>query len=330
MSKISVILAAYHGEAFIGEQLKSLFAQTRPPDEIVIGDDSADNATHLAIEAVKHEYKGELRYIKNVPRLGFRQNFVNLAREATGDMIFFCDQDDVWLPEKIEFLFGCLEQDPDVQVVVCNSEMVDAELHPYHRTVQDWIVDSPPKMDEINAGRGLSPLLNQTVMFYGHNMAMKRTFLERFLQIPQDYPSHDLWLAQTGVLSGSLRYYDRVMTKFRVHTKNVTTPIVPVKKNWKERLQEVCKSSEEIFFLFCRATQLMQFAEVYPDVPNLPVLKEFYAFYAFRTALLQKKRFIRLFFILFCFRIYLRNGSGIRSMIRDWIARERVNQKSSH
>ncbi|MDD7752152.1 MAG: glycosyltransferase, partial [bacterium] len=88
MNKISIVIAAYHGEKYIGEQLKSLFKQTRIPDEILIGDDSSDDKTFLAVEAVRSHYTGELKYFRNTPRLGVVQNFVHLAKAATGDFIF--------------------------------------------------------------------------------------------------------------------------------------------------------------------------------------------------------------------------------------------------
>ena len=202
MTKISVIIAAYHGEKYIGEQLESLFRQTRIPDEIIIADDSHDDKTFLAVEAVRFHYTGELKYFRNTPRLGVVQNFVHLAKMATGDLIFFCDQDDIWLPEKIEKLTAVLDQDPSSQVAVCNSEMVNADLNSLHETLLDGITDFHKKMEQINQGKGFFPLLNQSVGFSGHNMVIKRSFLNIFTSIPSAYRAHDLWIEHSSGFLG--------------------------------------------------------------------------------------------------------------------------------
>lgn len=326
--KISVILAAYHGEAYIGEQLKSLFTQTRPPDEIVIGDDSADDATHLAIESVKHEYNGELRYIKNEPRRGFLQNFVNLAREATGDMIFFCDQDDVWLPGKIEFLSGYLEQNPDVEVVACESEMVDAERKPYNRTVLDWVSDLPQKTAEINAGGGIQYILNSTILFSGHNMAIRRSFLPLFLQITDIYTYHDYWIALVGIYFGSFRFINKVFTQFRVHSTNAVTPFLRENNQtlW-SRFQNICKSSDDIFRIETLLGEFYKFAQSHSDNPNFRMVKNSYIFYSIRAKILRKNRFVRWFFLLIYGPVYFSRGTGLRSFIRDFLASEIREQR---
>ena len=324
--KISVVIAAYHGEKYIGEQLKSLFSQTRLPDEILIGDDSEDDATFQAVEAVKNQYTGKLRYIRNPERLGFKLNFVNLAREAKGDFIFFCDQDDVWLPEKIETLAGILENDPGCQIAVCNSEMVDSELHSLHETMLSGIPDFQRKMDSINAGRGVEPLLKQTIGFAGHNLAIKRSFLPIFLQIPGCYRYHDLWLLQCAVLFGVLRYVDKILTLYRLHGNNVSAPCVQkVKKSLLHRFGEIRQSSCDVFYFANQLRWLADFLErTAPDNPNGELLAGYCRYFNWRAEMLQMPYFRRLLSIVghpLHQRDHFRFGFGMRSMIRDLIAR---------
>ena len=103
--KISVIIAAYKGEKFIKEQLLSLCRQTRLPDTVLIGDDSGDDqGTFEAVQEFRREQipPFELKFFHNQNPSGVNSNFRNLAEKAEDDIIFFCDQDDSWLPEKIE------------------------------------------------------------------------------------------------------------------------------------------------------------------------------------------------------------------------------------
>ena len=88
---ISVVIAAYCGERFIAEQLRSLYRQTLPPDEILIGDDSDDDLTERTAAETFAESPCTVKWIKNPTRLGCPRNYANLAEKASGDLIFFCD-----------------------------------------------------------------------------------------------------------------------------------------------------------------------------------------------------------------------------------------------
>ncbi|MBQ9338279.1 MAG: glycosyltransferase [Lentisphaeria bacterium] len=325
-NRITVILAAYRGEKYIGEQLQSLFTQTRVPDEILIGDDSDTDATFQAVEAVKDRFPGEFHYIRNPQRLGFMRNFLHLAERSKGDLIFFCDQDDVWLPEKIETLTAILENDPPAQVAVCNSEMVDAELHPLHETMLSGIPDLQDRMAEINAGSGFEPILKRTIPFAGHNLAMKRSFLPVFRQIPDSYRYHDLWILQCAAVSGVLRYVDKVLTLYRLHGQNASAPCVQkVKKNFLHRFNEIRKSSGDIFSI---ARQMNDFADFMerncPENPNRELLSAYCRYFNWRAELLAMPYFRR--WLTICFhpwrlRDHYRYGFGSRSLVRDLIVK---------
>ena len=329
-NKVSVVIAAYHGEKYIGELLESLFRQTRVPDEILIGDDSSDDKTFQAVEAVRSHYVGELKYMRNTPRLGFVQNFVHLAQRAAGDIIFFCDQDDVWLPEKIEKLAAVLEQDAGCQVAVCNSEMVDAELNSLHETLLDGISDFHEKVKLINQGKGFFPLLNQTIGFSGHNMAIKRSYLNILTAIPPVYRAHDLWMEHSAGLLGVLRYLDEVLTLYRVHANNTSSPCVQaVKKNLLHRFREIWATSDDIFYIAGLLKSFVRFSEDYPDNPNRPLLMAYSRYFSRRAELLKLPRFYRLLNMsIHPVRLleHFRYGFGMRSLVRDLIVRPDVPQ----
>lgn len=324
MSKISVIIAAYHGEKYIGEQLESLFRQTRVPDEILIGDDSADDKTFQAVEAVRSHYAGDLKYFRNAPCLGVVRNFVHLAEMAAGNIIFFCDQDDVWLPKKIEKLTAVLEKDASCQVAVCNSEMVDAELNSLHETLLDGISDFHEKMKLINQGKGFFPLLNQTIGFSGHNMAVKKEFLHIFSSIPENC-LHDLWLQYCSGFLGVLRYVDEVLTLYRVHANNTSSPCVQaVKKNLLHRFREIWATSDDIFYIAGLLKSFVLFSESYPDNPNRPLLLAYFRYFSRRAELLKLPRLYRMIKMSqHPVRLldHFRYGFGMRSLVRDLIVR---------
>lgn len=106
--KISVAMTTYNGEKYLREQLDSLYSQTRIPDEIIVTDDlSSDNTVKILEEYKKN--KG-LKYFINEKRLGVNKNFEKSVGLCSGDYISFCDQDDIWFPEKIKKIYLKLKE----------------------------------------------------------------------------------------------------------------------------------------------------------------------------------------------------------------------------
>ena len=117
-------MATYNGEAFLPTQLASLVAQTRQPDELVISDDGSTDGTIAVIEAFAWTAPFQVVILKDQPRLQYRGNFMRAARRCTGDWIAFCDQDDVWHPERIARSVAALEADDDVLLATHNARII--------------------------------------------------------------------------------------------------------------------------------------------------------------------------------------------------------------
>lgn len=98
--KISVAIATYNGEKYLREQLDSLYSQTIKPDEVVVVDDCSSDGTSMILEEYRQRYG--LRFFINSNNLGVNRNFEKAIRNCTGDYIAISDQDDVWMPNKIE------------------------------------------------------------------------------------------------------------------------------------------------------------------------------------------------------------------------------------
>ena len=100
---ISIALCSYNGAQFIAEQLLSILQQTRKPDEIIVFDDaSQDKTVEIARRVLELHQGSDVRWAVNVnPRnVGVSKNFSQSAQATTGDVVFLCDQDDIWLPEQ--------------------------------------------------------------------------------------------------------------------------------------------------------------------------------------------------------------------------------------
>jgi len=128
---ISVILATYNGEKYISEQLGSVLDQTVLPDEIIIGDDASGDHTVQAVKEVLEKKNADGRVkvtvLQREQNLGYRENFFRLISEAKGDLIFLCDQDDIWASDKIESMVRFFDTHPEGKALSTSFHVIDGE-----------------------------------------------------------------------------------------------------------------------------------------------------------------------------------------------------------
>ena len=131
-AKISLAMATYNGAAFIYEQLTSILGQTRRIDEVVICDDgSTDETPQLVNEFIRvHGLEGSWFFHVNEQNKGAAVNFVDCALLTKGEVIFYCDQDDIWYSDKVEHMLDILEQWPDIKLLSCDSAIIDEKGTP--------------------------------------------------------------------------------------------------------------------------------------------------------------------------------------------------------
>ena len=122
-------MATYNGQTYIHEQLQSLADQTHLPDELVIGDDGSTDETLNIIEDFRAHSPFPVRIHQNEKNLGYARNFLATAKRCQGDWIAFCDQDDVWLPDKIADVVNAIFQSPGCNMVLQNAWLCDNALN---------------------------------------------------------------------------------------------------------------------------------------------------------------------------------------------------------
>ena len=123
---ISVAMTTYNGERYIKEQLESIINQTRKVDEIIIFDDcSKDKTVQIIREAIK-ETEIKIFLTVNEKNVGYIENFRRAIEKSTGDYIFLCDQDDVWMNDKVEKMLDIMEK-YDIRVLFTQYDMIDSK-----------------------------------------------------------------------------------------------------------------------------------------------------------------------------------------------------------
>lgn len=124
--KISVVLTTFQGEKYILEQLESIRNQTMKPDEVLIRDDNSLDSTRKKVEQYVKKYNlVNWKIIENVENIGWKINFKKGISEATGDIIFLCDQDDIWMQTKIEEMVNIHQQNPKIELLVSKFITID-------------------------------------------------------------------------------------------------------------------------------------------------------------------------------------------------------------
>ena len=125
--RIEVLLCTYNGARFVAAQIESILAQTRPVDLLSIYDDASTDATMAVVEtiAAAHRRCGrapEIRLQVRERNLGYGRNFWNAIGRSQGDLLFLCDQDDVWHPSKVALLESVFD-DPHVGLAFSDGDI---------------------------------------------------------------------------------------------------------------------------------------------------------------------------------------------------------------
>ena len=206
MDKVSIAIATYNGAKALREQLDSLYNQTVQPDEIFVSDDCSNDGTVEILEEY-HRTKG-LKYTVNEHNLGFNKNFENALKNTTGEFIMICDQDDIWMPEKVEVLLKAIKKHDCTKPVLVTS------------TTKDY-------MDGKVIRDNTRPRMSWLQMLYGNNTQGCCTILNRVLlnkALPIDVPKGSLYDGYLGMIAGMTGEWENIGTPlmyYRHHANNV-------------------------------------------------------------------------------------------------------------
>lgn len=213
---ISVCIPTYNGEKFILEQLKSILCQIGPDDEVIISDDSSLDKTVEIIESINDE---RIKILKNNKFHSPIFNLENALKQAKGDVIFLSDQDDIWLPNKVETIMNLLKEN---NCVLSDATIINAEGSIMHQS-----------FFQLNHTR--QGLLNNLIKngFIGCCMAFDRTVLDRSLPFPSKIGMHDWWIGLVAEKSSKVYFCRQPLIYYRRHGANASvsseksrTPII--------------------------------------------------------------------------------------------------------
>mgnify|MGYP003312018520 CR=1 FL=1 len=287
---IDILLALYNGEKFLAEQIDSILSQTFTDWHLIICDDgSEDNSYKIASEfAMKFPEKIKV-YKNDTPSGSAQANFMGMLKYVEADYIMFSDQDDVWLPEKIEKTFKKIKQiesSEDLPLLV-HSELsiADRNMNVIHKRFTHY--------------QGLNPVLNNLNRLLVQNnvtgctIMMNREMLEIIRNVPPEKMlMHDWWFALVAAAFGKIAFVETPLILYRQHDGNQLGAVNNRSIKGAFRIiRERCRTQKRVSVTYKQAEN---FCEYYKDMlseQNLDCIKDY-------LKIPEKNKLVRVFSLI--------------------------------
>ena len=216
---LSVVMTSYNGGRFIRQQLESLAAQTLLPHELVVCDDGSTDDTLAIVAAFQRVAPFLVNIQRNPVRLGYAENFLHGCTLAAGQLIAFCDQDDVWLPAKLERCVAAFTADDRVLLAIHSATVVDDALRPRGFGKPDFAVSSvlAPSGGELDFS------LPGFAMVFSRSLVRAAPASERArdgMKAGRPLMAHDQWIVFLARSSGRVAHLADRLVLYRQHGGN--------------------------------------------------------------------------------------------------------------
>lgn len=214
--KIDILLATYNGEKYLKEQLDSILNQTYKNIRIIISDDGSKDSTLEILEEYKNKDERIIVY-EQKENLGVVKNIEFLLKKVEAPYYMLSDQDDYWLPNKVEeSLRKLLSEKADL--VFGDLEVVDENLNTMYKSFNDYMLLTR-KIEKYIKDYKVNYLYNCVT---GCTVLAKKETIEKIVPLPTNSKRviHDYWIGLMVVLNGKLAYMSEKYIKYRQHGNN--------------------------------------------------------------------------------------------------------------
>ncbi|WP_187976714.1 glycosyltransferase family 2 protein [Mycetocola sp. JXN-3] len=218
---ITVVVCTFRGTEYLRAQLESIRAQSVPPAEVIVSDDAShDGTVELAREVLGAEGSDPIphRIIVNDPGLGTAENFRRAVLGARTDLVALSDQDDVWLPDRLERALERHAADPDLELLFGDARLVDAAGTDLGLGLFETLAISAAERTLILEGRGFDVLLRRNLAT-GATVTLRRRLVEWAGPVGTDW-LHDEWWAILAASRGRIGFTTAALINYRQHGKN--------------------------------------------------------------------------------------------------------------
>jgi glycosyltransferase involved in cell wall biosynthesis len=289
--KISVAMASYNGANFILEQLDSIINQTRKVDEIIICDDgSSDNTFDIVTDYIKdNQLENLITLVKNEKNLGYASNFFKAISMTTGDYIFFSDQDDIWVKDKVSNMIEVMEDNEKIDLLCSEFETFissDDAPRPSHEATKSFT----------NNKETVKLSFNPSNIFIGCEgccMLIRKSFFDKVKEYWYPGFAHDEFFWKMALCRDGLYFYHGVTLRRRLHSNNVTMHKMR-DLNKRIKFLEDLKKSHEQTLKFVKDTD--------NDINKVILLKRNIKATALRIEILRDKKLLNTIPLIFKYR----------------------------
>ncbi len=214
--QIDILLATYNGEKYLREQLDSILNQTYENIQLIISDDCSKDDTRNILKQYEEKDRRVKVYYQD-ENIGCIKNFEFLLKQVKNKIYMLSDQDDIWMPEKIEKTYQKLE-DEKADLVFGDLEVVDSELKMLYPSFNDFMKLSR-KIKKYGNTQQLNYLYNCVT---GCTIMARKDWIDKILPLPVNskYVLHDHWIGLMISLKGKLAYLPEKYIKYRQHEDN--------------------------------------------------------------------------------------------------------------
>ena len=264
--RISIAMTTYNGADYLLEQLESLRTQSLMADEVIIVDDcSTDNTVELLNMYIQKYHLDNWVLIKNSSNIGWRKNFRKALQETTGDVVFLCDQDDIWNKDKISLMVKEFNKSPSIELLASNYEILDFGRNDKIK-IKDVELDNGAVVPFSLKNKSIS------VMRPGCTFAVKRELIVLLEKYDIDRFGHDNILWNLAMIRGTLYLYLKRLIHFRRHETSASTPNQPL--NRERRVVEVDTSYQIAVFLLDVARKEHLDIKIISQLENMAMVLE--------------------------------------------------------
>lgn len=219
-NNIEILLSTYNGEQYLADQIDSILAQNYRNWRLLIRDDGSTDNTLVILKSYHKKYPDKIIIFEdNMGNLGVTKSFSLLVSKSDSDYVAFCDQDDVWLPDKLHLTYQKIKEVekgviPGTPIMVFSDlTVVDKDLNVISESLWDY-----QKLDP-KISKNLYSILAQNIVS-GCTILMNRNAKKISFPIPTNLFSHDHWVAINTCKYGVNVYVEKPLIMYRQHGVN--------------------------------------------------------------------------------------------------------------
>lgn len=246
---ISIAMTTYNGEKYIEKQLESILNQTVKPDEVIIVDDcSKDNTVSLVNNFIKNNNLNNWNIIELSKNYGFINSFNEAIKRVSGDIIFLCDQDDIWLQNKIQLMTEIIIKNPKILCLTSGFIKIDSNDNVIATKRNPFSANNNLIRKRITENDCINIDILQVITYNvspGCTYAFKKEIKEDFINSINDknFLPHDWKINIIAALYKGLYFLNTPTIKYRIHENN--TLGLNRNLNIEDRIKSCKKSNDE-------------------------------------------------------------------------------------